>query len=193
MATVSQSTANTESLFGRLIDRANARASSEGRNNAAFGMACQLRDNGFTQAEAENAAEIYASTVGDRTYTPREAISAVRSAYRRPPREAWSGTRSSFRSLRPQLVRAQSIARFRHEEFQRLMAEARDKAQLERIVRRRALELVKAFDFTSPDWEVIDHYSMADQEADELLAAADWIQTKATADEIQAYRAEVSR
>ena len=73
------------------------------------------------------------------------------------------------------------------------MAEARDRAHLERIVCRRALELVKLFDFNSPDWEVIDHFCMADQEADELLAAADWIQTKATANEIENYRSEVSR
>ncbi len=193
MATLSHSTANAESQFNQILDRAITRSSSEGRSNACFGMACQLRDNGFTQAEAENAAEIYASSVGDRTYTPREAISTVRSAYRRPPREAWSGTRSSFRSLRPQLVRAQSIARFRHEEFQRLMAAARDKAHLERIVRRRALELVGVFDFICPDWQVIDHFCMADKEADKLLAVADWVQTQATANEIEAYRLGVSR
>ena len=193
MATIPCPTKNAETLFGQIIDRAITQSTSEGRNKACFDMACQFRDNGFTQAEAESAAEIYASSVGDRTFTRHEAISAVRSAYRRPPREPWSGTRSSFRSLRPQLVKAQSIAHFRHEEFQRLMAEARDKARLERIVRRRALELVGVFDFTSPDWTVIDYYCMADQEADKLLAVADWIQTKATANEIENYRSEVSR
>lgn len=193
MATLSHSTANAETLSDQILDRAITRSSSEGRSNACFGMACQLRDNGFTQAEAENAAEIYASSVGDRTYNRREAISSVRSAYRRPPREPWSGTLSSVSSLRPQLVKAQSIARFRHDEFERLMAEARDKVHLERIVRRRALELVKVFDFISPDWEVIDHFCMADKEADELLAVADWVHTQASAGEIEAYRLAVSR
>jgi hypothetical protein len=193
MATIPCPTKNTESLSGKIIDRAVMQSTSGGRNKACFDMVCQLRDNGFTQTEAESAAEIYASSVGDRTFTRREAISAVRSAYRRPPREAWSSSVNSSRSPRPQLVRARSIARFRHEEFERFMAEARDKARLERIVRRRALELVKVFDFTSPDWDVIDHFCMADKEADKLLAVADWVQTQATANEIEAYGLGVSR
>lgn len=193
MLTVTRTTKNTESLFGKILDNAITFSANEGRNKACFDMACQFRDNGFTQPEAESAAEVYASSVGDRTYTRREAIGSVRSAYRRPPREAWSSTLSPVGSLRPQLVKAQSIARFRHVEFERLIAEARDKARLERIVRRRASELVAVFDFTSADWEVIDQFCLDDQEADKLLDAADWIQTKASTDEVEAYRTGVSR
>jgi len=167
-------------------------------------MALQFRDNRFTQAEAERAAETYAATVGGRDYSRREALSAVRSAYRRPAREPWgsnrqwSGSRQPRREItgddfdrmlargiaevayqiqpiRPVLV-PQSVARFRSEEFHRLLESARDAAQRERIARRRGLELIGALDFEHADWEVIDEYCLADQEADRLAAVASWLE-----------------
>ena len=74
--TLSQTTANAESLFGKILDNAISSSASEGRNNAGFWLACQLRDDGFTQAEAESAAETYACRVGDGVVEwiePREA------------------------------------------------------------------------------------------------------------------------
>ena len=191
--TLSQTTANAESLFGRILDKAITSSASGSRNNAGFCLACQLRDNGFSQAEAESAAEIYAASVGDRTYTRKEAISSVRSAYKRPPREAWVGRLNSLNSLRPQLARAQSVARFRNEESDRLMDAARDASQRERIARKRGQQLLEAGGGSPKEWEIVFELCLDDQKADRLLEAADWIRTKATEDEIRDYRAEVAR
>jgi len=86
MATLSQSTANAESQFSKILDRAITQSSSEGRNNAGFWLDCQLRDDGFTQADAEDAAEMSASSVGEPNYTSREDVGPVRSPpHRRLP------------------------------------------------------------------------------------------------------------
>lgn len=115
--TLSQTTANAESLFGKILDNAISSSASEGRNNAGFWLACQLRDDGFTQAEAESAAETYACRVGDGTYSRREAISSVRSAYRRSPREPSGG--NGRNSLRPRPAQAPQ-----HSQEQRRPAES---------------------------------------------------------------------
>jgi hypothetical protein len=101
MQSVSQASRKPEALSGQLIDRAIEHSKTEGRHNACFGMALQFRDNRFTQAEAESAAETYAKTVGGRDYSRREALSAVRSAYRRPAREPWGSNRQWSGSRQP--------------------------------------------------------------------------------------------
>jgi AAA domain len=68
-----------------------------GRNNTGLWLACQLRDNKFSQQEAETAMRQYAAAVGnggDQSYTESEAIRTVRSCYGRPPREPWSDSTS---------------------------------------------------------------------------------------------------
>jgi putative DNA primase/helicase len=77
---------------GRLIDAALARAG--GRNDAGFWLACQLRDGGYTEQEAETIMQTYASRTPDTNtkgqaepYTEAEAKASVRQAYKRPPRE----------------------------------------------------------------------------------------------------------
>jgi hypothetical protein len=46
-----------------LIGQALGRAPSEGRDNCGFGLACQLRDNGYSEVEAEAAMREYVSRV----------------------------------------------------------------------------------------------------------------------------------
>jgi len=79
-----------------VIGRALRKASVEGRNNAGFWLACQLRDNSYSQAEAEAVRIDYAkrvdgtNTKGEKeAYQTTEAISSVRAAYDRLPREPW--------------------------------------------------------------------------------------------------------
>jgi hypothetical protein len=67
-----------------------------GRNAAGFDLACQLRDNGYAQAEAEAVLAEYAQGVGPNNqhgeyerYTDAEALASVAQAYSRPSREPW--------------------------------------------------------------------------------------------------------
>lgn len=87
-----------------LVTRALERAQTEGRNNAGFWLACQLRDNGYAHSSATKALMDYARRVhptnqhGEREpYTESEVVAAVRSAYGQPARAAWGGehTRSA--------------------------------------------------------------------------------------------------
>lgn len=78
-----------------LIRRALERAGKEGRNNAGFWLACQMRDREASESEAEQAARWYASSVAQTNtkgqhepYTANEALASVREAYRAPKREA---------------------------------------------------------------------------------------------------------
>lgn len=65
------------------------RARRGGRNRAAFKLSCQLRDNKYTQAEAEEVVLRYANEVDNRDdrFTESEALMTLRSAYKRPPRD----------------------------------------------------------------------------------------------------------
>ncbi|MBZ5727448.1 MAG: bifunctional DNA primase/polymerase [Acidobacteriia bacterium] len=70
-------------------------AASDGRNNAGFWLACQLRDSGCAEQEAETIMRNYASrTSGTNTkgqpqpYTEQEAMASVKQAYTREPRKA---------------------------------------------------------------------------------------------------------
>lgn len=65
---------------------------SDGRNNAGFWLACQLRDNGFSPVEADGALRDFAARV-PQTPTPyeeAEALHSLRIAYSRLPREGWN-------------------------------------------------------------------------------------------------------
>jgi Bifunctional DNA primase/polymerase, N-terminal len=65
------------------------RAREGNRNQVGFQLACQLRDDGVSEAEAREIVRSYAAQVtqGKTPYTEREALASVRSAYKRPPRE----------------------------------------------------------------------------------------------------------
>jgi putative DNA primase/helicase len=80
----------------RLIRAALERAGSEGRNNCGLWLATQLRDNDYSQSEAESAMRNYrgrvpdTNTKGEREpYTDGEMQATLRAAYSRPAREPW--------------------------------------------------------------------------------------------------------
>jgi putative DNA primase/helicase len=88
-----------ETTLEGLVDRAVERSKTDGRNNAGFWLACQLRDNGLTEAEAEQVMVRYAARVprynakGDgEPYTKTEALATLRSAYSRPARQSRPAT-----------------------------------------------------------------------------------------------------
>jgi hypothetical protein len=65
-------------------------ALGDGRNETGFWLACQFRDNGFSQAEAAKyGAEFVARVAGAKAepYTPEEYKASLRSAYSRSARE----------------------------------------------------------------------------------------------------------
>jgi Bifunctional DNA primase/polymerase, N-terminal len=69
-------------------------AGPRSRNDTGFKLACQLRDNGYTEAGAEAVLRDYAAGF-DGTYTEAEAIASVRQAFSQPPREpSWRPRRS---------------------------------------------------------------------------------------------------
>ncbi len=77
-----------DKLVGRALDR----AYQDGRHAGGLWLACQLRDNGFGQGEAESAVRQYHASCPkkDHPYDVQDAINAIRDAYRKPPREAWA-------------------------------------------------------------------------------------------------------
>jgi hypothetical protein len=80
----------------RLIRMALDRMGSEGRNNAGFWLAAQLRDNGYSFMEAELAMRIYrdrcpvTNIKGEREpYNEQEVQATLREVYARGAREPW--------------------------------------------------------------------------------------------------------
>lgn len=78
----------------RLLDMALTRARSEGRNNAGFWYACQLRDNGVPEQLARGLMERYAAAVPSTNlkgqaepYTVQEALASLAEAYAAPARQ----------------------------------------------------------------------------------------------------------
>jgi hypothetical protein len=63
----------------------------EGRNENGFDLACQLRDNGYSIAEAEAGMRAYQKAVekGGHLYTLGEALKSLRSAYNGEKRDPW--------------------------------------------------------------------------------------------------------
>jgi hypothetical protein len=87
-----------EAWAGKVLALAFDRISLHGRNNVGFWLACQLRDNGFSQEDAETVISEYAGRVPPANakgepepYTIDEARTSVRQAFSKPPREPWSG------------------------------------------------------------------------------------------------------
>jgi len=81
-----------KALVERILQEALVRAQPGNRNDTGLWLACQLRDNGISQAEAEAIMLRYSAQVGDtgpEPYTEREAIASLQQAYNRPAREPW--------------------------------------------------------------------------------------------------------
>jgi len=79
-----------------LVDVALGRA-PDGRNDAGFWLACQLRDNGYTEAEAKRIVVDFAGLAGAHNskgdvepYTHPAARASVEQAFKRQPREPWA-------------------------------------------------------------------------------------------------------
>lgn len=68
------------------------------RSDTCVKLMCQLRDNGITQAEAEQVGKEYAQRVPGNGYTEREAIATARSVYTRLPRQPSTRTAIEPRS-----------------------------------------------------------------------------------------------
>jgi putative DNA primase/helicase len=84
---------DAELLVRMAVDRV---GQSAGRNNSGMWLACQLRDNDYSQIEAEFAMRDYRARVptlntkGDREdYTESEMVATLREAYSRRPRAPW--------------------------------------------------------------------------------------------------------
>jgi len=72
------------------LQEALSKAREGNRNSVGFWLACQLRDDQISEAEARSILLTYANLApsGKEPYTSKEAIASVRSAYSRPPRES---------------------------------------------------------------------------------------------------------
>jgi predicted P-loop ATPase len=80
----------------RLVRMALDRSGNEGRNNAGFWLAGQLRDNGYNKAEAAAAMRDYLAKAGgtntkgqQEPYTEAEMLATLDQAFNRPAREPW--------------------------------------------------------------------------------------------------------
>ena len=106
-------------LIGRALEQA-----AGGRNDAGFWLAAQLRDNGYSRAEAEAILSEFASRVPpsnskghDEPYTRAEALASVEQAYQHSPREPWAtkphprvGVKSPIATVPSQHPRAADLA-----------------------------------------------------------------------------------
>jgi putative DNA primase/helicase len=80
----------------RLIRMALERAGGDGRNNSGMWLACQLRDNDYSESEARASMRNYCgrvpgvNTKGEREpYTEQEVSATLREVYSRPARDPW--------------------------------------------------------------------------------------------------------
>ena len=93
----------------RLVRMALDHVATEGRNNAGFWLALQLRDNKYNETEAAGVMRKYrdrcpeTNAKGQREpYTDQELMNTLRGAYSRAPREPWSEKgRAPSRAPRP--------------------------------------------------------------------------------------------
>lgn len=79
-----------------LMDRALERAPADGRNNAGFWLACQLRDEGFSLPDASAVMHVYAERTPavnakgvTEAYTAQDAMASLDQAWRHPKRSSW--------------------------------------------------------------------------------------------------------
>jgi P4 family phage/plasmid primase-like protien len=100
----SQTSSNSRVDSERLISMALDHVPCEGRNNAGFWLATQLRDNDYSQAETESVMQNYAArcpstdTKGyHELYSETEIRATVFEVFRRPARQPWSQEKSQMR------------------------------------------------------------------------------------------------
>lgn len=88
-ASPSASTPSAGDTCRHWLGKALAESTTGKRNESGFKLACQLRDAGVTQSDAERTLIDYAARVpqGAEPYTEREAVASVRSAYAAAPRK----------------------------------------------------------------------------------------------------------
>lgn len=91
-----------------LLERALGESVPGNRNGRGLWLACQLRDNGIGESEAEEVVENFARRVpaGDHPYSENEALATLRSVYKTAPRDPWgTGDRNNGEplDLRPNL------------------------------------------------------------------------------------------
>lgn len=76
-------------MIDSLLDKALSKATQGNRNETGLWLGCQLRDSGYTEAEAEDVMLDYASGVdrnGTEPYTRAEAIATLKSVFSKPAR-----------------------------------------------------------------------------------------------------------
>lgn len=80
-----------------LVGRAKEKAQQKGRNEGGFWLAGQLRDNRYSESEAEGVMRDYWSggVGGDHAYKWSEAQASLKQAYNRAPRAPWNPRRNS--------------------------------------------------------------------------------------------------
>jgi putative DNA primase/helicase len=84
-----------KTLADRVLQQAIDRAREGNRNDTGLWLACQLRDNGISESEAEPVLRRYAAQVrdlGPEPYNESEAIASLHQAFTRSPREPWHET-----------------------------------------------------------------------------------------------------
>lgn len=94
----------------RLVSEALSGIGSEGRNQRGFWLAAQLRDNGYSESDAEGIVlNEYRPRAGHtntkgrhEAYTEQEARASVREAYSRPAREPWAGKKQPAPNSTPE-------------------------------------------------------------------------------------------
>lgn len=79
-------------LSERILQQAINQAHEGNRNDTGLWLACQLRDNGLSETEAEILLRIYATRVrnnGTELYDESEAIASLHQAFTKPARKPW--------------------------------------------------------------------------------------------------------
>jgi Bifunctional DNA primase/polymerase, N-terminal/D5 N terminal like len=91
-----------------LIRMALDRVGADGRNNVGLWLACQLRDNGYSLADAEAAMQNYRSRcpgtnskAEEEPYTEKEVQASLREAFSRPPRAPWNPSEQQQLKAKP--------------------------------------------------------------------------------------------
>jgi putative DNA primase/helicase len=150
----------------RLIRMALERAPGEGRNNAGFWLAVQLRDNAFDFASAHTAMLDYRSRVPDvntkgqpEAYTEEEVMATLREVFRQPAREPWStGSGKPAARSHPNADPAPRPASSQPEPFPRINLvtgyQPEDVGNAERLIRAYGNDLRYCHDFNK--WVVWD-------------------------------------
>lgn len=75
----------------------------DGRNNYGFKVACQIRDNGYSQGECRRAMLAFylpeVEDLVDPPYTKGEMLASIEQAYKQEPRDSWTKRENKYYSL----------------------------------------------------------------------------------------------